>query len=56
MSSEIAQARVFIQISTTGVDYLVDSASLTAIPVDPDWRDAANQRIEEIRMNDITIK
>ena len=38
------------------VEYLVDTASLTVIPTDPDWRLKAEENIEQLMKNDITIK
>ena len=54
--SETSQIRLYVQASDADVDYLVDTASLTAFSLSPTWKDEANQRIEDIRKNDITIK
>lgn len=50
--------RAFIQVNSASeyVDYLVDDASLTAFYYNPDWKAEANDRINQIRKNDVTIK
>ena len=53
---EINNTRVWIKGSTPYLEYLVDTASLTAWKGDALWRQESEARIEEIRKNDITIK
>ena len=38
------------------IDYLLDTASLREIQEDPGWREEAQQRIEDIRMGDVTVE
>ena len=55
--AETSQIRLYVQVNNdAAVDYLVDTASLTAFYLSPTWKDEANARIEDIRKNDITIK
>ena len=53
---EINNTRVWIKGSTPYLEYLVDTASLTAWRGNVLWRQESEARIEEIRKNDITIK
>ena len=54
--SEFSRTRVFIQINDAYVDYFVDTASLVELPDRPEWRAEAEERIENIRKNDVTLK
>ena len=57
ISTEITAARFLVQIQEViDVEYLIDAATLKEVPLNPNWREEANQRIAEIRMDDITIK
>ena len=47
---------VVVQLETPYVEFLMDHASLVVLETDPDWKQAANQRIEDIRKNSITVK
>ena len=48
---------MYVQVnSDADVDYLVDTASLTSFCLSPTWKEEANERIEQIRKNDVTIK
>ena len=53
---ELNNTRVWVKTSTPYVEYLVDAATLLPVRGDPYWRDAAEQRIEDTRKNDVTIK
>lgn len=48
--------RIYITIEETEINYLVDTASLILITDDPNWKSAADARIDSIRKNDITMK
>ena len=50
---------MYVQLNNEGenpVSYLLDEASLVAIPDNPNWREDANQRIDQMRKNDVTVK
>ena len=38
------------------IDYLIDAATLKEVVEDPNWREEANNRIELLRMDDLTVK
>ena len=40
----------------TDIEYLMDEATITKVVDDPDWKIKANQRIEQLRKDDVTIK
>ena len=54
--ADVDSANVFVQFLDEEVNYLVDTASLTVVQTNPNWEEEANQRIEEIRKQDITVK
>ena len=51
----ISSVRLYIQVDDPDVDYLVDTASLKAFYLNPNWRKDANERIDVIRKNNISI-
>lgn len=53
--TEIQNARFYIQFSDVEVNYLIDSASLTEIVPNTNWKEEADNRIEQIRKSDLTI-
>ena len=38
------------------MEYIVDTASMTEITLDTDWKEQANQRIDNIRKNNVQLK
>ena len=56
LQTEIESFRIFVQVSDPQCDYVIDTASLTAFYLSPTWKEEANERIEQIRKNDIMIK
>ena len=50
------QVRVYIQGPDPGIDFLVDDISLREIPENPYWRQEANQRIENFRKSNFTLR
>lgn len=46
---------MYIETDTL-VDYLVDHARVIHVPDDDDWKVNANERIDDIRKQDITLK
>lgn len=46
---------MYIETDTL-VDYLVDHARAIHVPDDDDWKVNANERIDDIRKQDITFK
>ena len=55
-STGFSDVDVVVQLETPYVEFLMDHASLVVLETDPDWKQAANQRIEDIRKNSITVK
>ena len=57
--SDYSGFRVYIQVNEDGenpVSYLVDEASLIEVPDNPNWREDANKRIDQLGKNDVTVK
>ena len=48
--------RIYIQGPDPGIDFLIDDASLSLIDPDLNWEKEANQRIEQIRKNNFTVR
>ena len=54
---ETSSIRIYVQVnSDIDVDYLVDTASLTSFCLSSNWKAEAEERIELLRKNDVTIK
>ncbi|XP_069135374.1 uncharacterized protein [Argopecten irradians] len=49
------RATIFIQINEVAVNYLVDGASFQELVPDTNWKSEAQNRIEQIRKNDVHI-
>ena len=47
--------RIYVQLVDTDVDYLFDSASLTEMPGNNNWKNEALARIDSLRKTDIYI-
>ena len=52
----VSEGRVIILLTKAKISYYVDSASLTEIEPEPDWKAKANQSIDKIRKNNIKIE
>ena len=52
----VDSARVYIEFNEVEINFLIDTASLMQVLRNPNWEEEANQRIEEIRKEDVTIK
>ena len=52
----LSAVRLYVQLEDAGVDYLIDTASLVKLLPNPDWKVEAEQRIAQIRQEDITVK
>ena len=52
----ITRGRFYVQFEDPPVHYLIDSASLKEIVPNPNWRQEADARIENIRKRDIHIR
>ena len=50
------KANIYIQGPDPGIDFLIDDASLTQIQPDSNWETEANQRIEQLRKNNFTLR
>ena len=48
--------RLYVQ-APDGGEFLIDTSSMKEIPpLDADWRDQAAVRIEQLRMDDLTVR
>ena len=54
---DVVRGRLVIKLAdSVDIEYLVDEATLTKVVEDTAWRIEANQRIEQIRKDDVIIK
>ena len=52
---DLAEFHLYVAGPTAGVDFLVDSLSITEIPTDMTWRNSAQDRINQIRKGTLNI-
>jgi len=47
---------VTVTVTDVHTDYVIDDASLDVVPDIPTWRSDAQQRIENLRKSDVTVR
>ena len=54
-NADIDTIRVYVQ-ADPGVDFLIDTSSLKEIIPDPNWKEEAQERIQELRMSLLQVQ